>query len=91
MKRETVKAYSRFVIGFCVGTTASQIIANNVTPEDKHRRLNQVKYAVGGFVIGSMAAKASENWVNHTVDVVYDALANIKQTMESLPEFEVPV
>lgn len=81
-KTEVAKKIAKFVVGTSVGFTTRRIIKNNSHSDENEKRRHQAEAAIGGVVMGKMAADAAEDWTDRKVDAIIETFQNIKNSIQ---------
>lgn len=75
LERKHVKIAAKFVVGSSAGYIFSQVVKNNVHPENKY---DQVRTFVGSAVLGTMVADMAKDWTDTKIDKIADGIAEAK-------------
>jgi hypothetical protein len=78
-KTEIAKKTAKFVVGLSVGFTTRNVIKNAVDTEDSRRK--EAEAAIGGLVLGSMAAEHAESWTDRKIDALIAKYEEIKNSI----------
>jgi hypothetical protein len=79
--REGVKTISRFVVARLTSICVVTVISQNTDPETP---MQTAGVLVGSHVIGEMVADATKPFVDRQIDELADALAEAKQTADTI-------
>ena len=79
MKIETVKNITRAVIGASVWWVVSNIIDNNVSPENRRQK---AEVWIGSAAIGWVVAEQTDLYVDRKIDKMFEALEKKKNKPE---------
>lgn len=74
-KIEAAKFVTNLIVGAGVTKITSDIIKNNVQPENIK---DQVTVFAGSFVLGSMAVKASKDYTSSQIDAIVEFFRKLK-------------
>lgn len=74
-KLDIVKAAATFVVGAGTTKIVAGVIKNNTNPDNL---ADQVAVASAGFVIGSMAANATKDYTDKTIDQIAELYHSIR-------------
>ena len=64
-KKTIAKRVVRFVVGSCVATTVTQVLANNTDPKSG---LQYTEVLIGSVVVGAIAADVAGKYTDNVID-----------------------
>lgn len=88
MKRNTIKGIARFVGSFAVSTVTGMAVKANVIPANAYQK---VMTSIGSFVISGMVSQKAENYIDNTIDDIFDTIDKTKEEIAKIEDEKIQV
>ena len=79
MNRETITNGVKFVGSFCTGAAVSMLIRQNIVPKNLYEK---IIISVGAFVLNNMINLKAEEYLDSSLNRIFDSLDTIKEITE---------